>query len=285
MGSADIPVGVSAFGKNVLMNFRLKIVKKTCLFSTLLLFSSIMMMSCDNGTSPDSIIADVAVYVGQGSWEKSVTASLAAVEFAGLTVDTIGAAGILNGKLVDYGSVLFPGGDARDFTSGLGSVGRMKLESYVASGGGFIGFGGGAVIADSATGLFPGVGLFEGKAEYPVESIFIPSGNTIASIQLIDDMHPVGRDGLSNYQTLYRDGPQFSITGQEVSVIYNYALTGTPAAVAFEYMHGRIFLAGFQPEFEENDARDSCDVGEELDDPDSEWDMIERAVKYCLWLL
>ncbi len=251
----------------------------------LLLLLLILTNGCNDNAGPSSVIADVAVYVGPGSLDASVTASLTAVEYAGYSVDTIGVARVRDGELSDYRAVLFPGGDARDFSSNLGSVGRMKLKSYVASGGGFIGFGGGSVIADSTTDIYPGIGLFNGVADWPVDLIAIPVDYTIIAVQLIDDMHPTGKGGLNDYQTLYIDGPQFQVSDHDISIIYNYVRTDTPAAIAFEYAQGRIFLTGFQPEFEENDSRDSTDFGQELDDPDSEWDMIERALGYCLWEL
>ena len=153
-----------------------------------------------------------------------------------------------------------------------------------------IGLGGGSAIADSVTypsieGHFTGIGLFNGIASWPIDLIVAYPNYTLTTILLNNDIHPVGRGGLNHYETLYRDGPQFLVYDFSVNVIYNYITTGTPAGIAFTYSQGRVFLAGFQPEFEENDSRDSTDFGQELHDSDSEWDIIERAVKFCLWEL
>jgi len=141
------------------------------------------------------------------------------------------------------------------------------------------------VIADSVTGIYPGIGLFDGVASWPIDLIVAYPNYTLTTIQLNDDTHPIGRESQNHYEALYRDGPQFLSLDYNVSVVYNYITAGTPAAIAFTYSQGRVFLAGFQPEFEENDSRDSTDFGQELHDPDSEWDIIERAVKFCLWEL
>jgi glutamine amidotransferase-like uncharacterized protein len=244
-----------------------------------------LLVGCSGDANDKPFIADVVVYNGPGSWDASVTASIEAVRSAGYSVDTIDASGILKDNLRSYNTVIFPGGDPRDILGSLSSVGRMNVRSFVSSGGGLIGFGGGAAIADSSSGIYPGFGLFTGEADYPVYLINTPPSYTLTTITLNDDTNPVGRNGQSTYQTLYSDGPQFRFTDIFVSVVYNYNTTGTAAGIAFTFSRGRVFLAGFQPEFEENSPRDSTDFGHDLYDSDTEWDIIDRAVKYCLWEL
>jgi len=250
----------------------------------ILILFLIFAVGCDDGVSPgDPVYVDVAVYTDFGSWDVSVTASIAALRFIGFSVDTIGIGGILNDRLGGFRAVLFPGGDPRVISGSVGKVGRMKIKSYVASGGGFIGFGGGAAIADSGNSLRQGIGLFHGSARCPVEEIAILPNYTMTSILLMNPEHPVGYKGLANYLTLYYGGPQFEVSAAVADVIYNFERTNTAAAIAFQYAGGRVFLSGFQPEIEENDDRDSTDFGKELHDTESEWDIIHRAVRYCIW--
>ncbi|MCF7809997.1 hypothetical protein K9N50_03315 [bacterium] len=244
-----------------------------------------MLIGCSGELNEKPFIADVAVYNGPGSWTESVTASIEAVRSTGYSVDTIDASGILKDNLRSYNLVVFPGGDPLDILGSLGTVGRMNIRSFVSSGGGLIGLGGGATITDSASGIYEGIGLFTGDADYPVYLINTPPNYTLTAIRLEDDTHKIGRNGQSTYQTLYRDGPQFLFSDPNISVVYTYIVTGAAAGIAFNYSQGRVFLAGFQPEFEENSLRDSTDFGHDLYDSDTEWDIINRAVKYCLWEL
>ena len=258
-----------------MFRFRLSVI----LFCTLILF-----FGCDDPASDDPIIADIAIYARAGSWDASVTAVRAALESSGFSVETITVEDILSDKIINFWLILFPGGDTKEITNALGPVGRMKVRTYISSGGGFVGLGGGAAIADSSTGLWPGLGLFNGVADFPVDIIATPPAYTITSIRLINSFHQIGRNGLEHYQTLYHGGPQFIFSGNEaIDVIYNYVTTGTPAAIAFQFGQGRVFLAGFQPEIEENNDRDDTNFGNELVDADTEWDIIDRAVKFCLW--
>ncbi len=253
--------------------------------TTLIFWLLISGSGCEESTSPyPPLVADVAVYTDVGSWDVSVMACISALDSSGFTVDTIGIDGILSDRLNEYRALLFPGGNPRDITSGMGPVGRSRIRSFVASGGGFIGLGGGSALADSSSGIWPGIGLFDGQADWPIDVIAVPPEYAITDIALVNPAHPIAADGLTHYQTLYHGGPQFLFPDTAaISTIYNYMATGTPAAVAFEYRAGRVFLAGFQPEIEENDDRDGVNFGEELIDRDSEWGMIEKAVRYCLW--
>jgi hypothetical protein len=51
--------------------------------------------------------------------------------------------------------------------------------------------------------------------------------------------------------------------------------------VSFTYGIGRVVLAGFQLEIEENDDRDGSDYADDLHDPDSEWELIEKSIEFC----
>ena len=257
---------------------------KPFIFTFLTLIS---ITSCDDPTSGNQpMTADVAIYTDVGSWDTSVIACMSMLDSSGFTFDTIGIDEILSDRLNEYLILLLPGGNPRDITSGLGPVGRSRIRSFVSSGGGFIGLGGGSALADSSSGIWPGIGLFNGQASWPIETIAVPPHYAITDIELADPYHPVGLEGPTHYQTLYYGGPQFLMSNPlEVDVIFNYVATGNPAAIAFEYRGGRVFLAGFQPEIEENDDRDGVDFGDDLTDPDSEWDMLEKAVKFCLWEL
>ncbi len=284
-----------------------------CEFISVIVIFSLLSGCGDSGPVATADRTDVAVYTGPGAWDVSVTASLAALNAAGVSVGTIDTPELLSGGLDDFRVLLFPGGDPRDYSIGLGPVGRGRIRGFVASGGGFVGFGGGAAVADSDSGIWPGIGLFGGEARWPVERIASYPDYTITEVKLADPTHPIGRGGEENYWTLYRWGPEFIFpelrtetvqspllnthiakrcilarlqeTDGPYYTIYLYAPTDTPAAIAFSYWAGEVFLCGFQPEIEENDARDGTDFGVELIDVDTEWDIIERAVRFCLWQL
>lgn len=252
--------------------------KSILVFSLILTFSS----GCDKVqpvNSGEGIVA--GIYTGPGVWDPSVRAMFAALRSFGLPVDSVSASMIVHGDLSRFIMVVFPGGDPHRYSEDLGPIGRGEMRLFVARGGGFLGVGGGAAVADSDSGDWPGLKLFAGDADWPIDVIRPHPEYTLTHVDLFDPQHPIAHAVRDRYYTLYRWGPEFGFHAADV--IFAYEITGSPAAVAFEYGTGRVFLAGFHPEIEENSDRDSTDFGSELDDPESEWELLQSAVQYCLW--
>lgn len=236
----------------------------------------------DNPAETDQAI-DVGIYGGAGAWSVSVTAIQAAVNDAGYSTEIFDETAVFEDHLNRYLIVVLPGGDPREYIITFGSIGRTNLRRFVTYGGGLIGLGGGAAVTDNDVGQNEGIGLFRGDARWPLERIAPYPNYTLTDITLVDPTHQVGRGGGDRYWTLYRWGPDFTADNPaSINVIYNYELTDTPAVIAFDYEAGRVFLSGCQLEIEENDDRDSTEFSIELNDPESEWDIISRALAYCL---
>ena len=180
--------------------------------------------------------------------------------------------------------VVVPGGDPEEMSQSLGAVGRAKIEQFVASGGGYIGCGTGAVLAGYGSGLATGIGLFSGETRYPLDRIAPYPNYVLTDIRLVDPFHYIGNQGAGQaeyYSTLYRWGPDFFVTAQSgADVIYNYETTDTPACIALDYLFGTVVLFGFHPEFEEGDDRDSTTFADNLGDSESEWGILFRAAEY-----
>src|SRR3972149_11272339 len=92
-----------------------------------------------------------------------------------------------------------------------------------------------------------GAGLFDGAAAWPVTRLGPYPGDAIAEIGLLRRDHEITREGQDRYLSLYRGGPEF-ITAQPgaTAELFRYEVTGSCAAMAFEHLGGRVFLAGFQ---------------------------------------
>jgi len=237
----------------------------------------------DDEPSGGAAMVDVGVYVGAGVWEASVKAAFSALQSMNFSLDSIETVEILQGSFKHCRILLVPGGDARLYSEALGTVGRDRIRHYAARGGGYIGFGGGAALAGADSGARLGLGLLTTSARWPVDLIAVYPQWTMTAVYLRQPEHPVGRGFHPRFTTLYRWGPDFpNPDPARVDVLSEYLVTGTPAAVATEYGAGAVVLFGFQPEFEEGSARDSSGFGGDLNDPESEWPLIENAVKYCL---
>lgn len=254
------------------------------LFFCLVLVSIFLITGCgdDNPAGPTGEV-DVGIYEGPGSWDVSVTALQHAVVYAGYEVELFNDETLFTDGMGRYNVVVFPGGDPRTYQSILGSVGMQRIRSFVQSGGGFFGLGGGAVIASVDSADIAGASLFEGRMNWHIPRIAPYPEYTLTGIYTDDLFSHAIQLERDNYLVLYRWGPEFFPDDQQsVDVIFRYDLTATAALVAFEYGAGKVVLSGCQLEIEENDIRDGVTFGDEFEDPESEWELIAQILKYCM---
>ncbi len=253
-----------------------------------LLFILPFLLSCDESGIGDPLKwKGIALYTGSGTWDESVTALDAALTSYDYQMERIGLDLVLNGGLHGHPILVVPGGDPVEISQTLGAVGRSKIEQFVASGGGYIGCGGGATVAGfSSDERVIGIGLFNGETRWSLDQISPYPNHTLTDIRLVNPFHYIGNEGdgqVDYYSTLYRWGPEFiPLQDSEVDVIYHYEVTDSPACIAFTYRMGKVVLFGFQPEFEEGDDRDSTTFADDLNDSDSEWGILLRAVEYSV---
>ncbi|MBT3231199.1 MAG: hypothetical protein HN356_00145 [Calditrichaeota bacterium] len=244
----------------------------------------LLLFGCEgsNPIDPADII-DVGIFNGSGTWAESVTALTHAVENAGFDVEVFDDVVFFTGNLNKYRMIIWPGGDPREYSVNLGSIGLTRIRNYVEFGHGFFGVGGGAAIADSDSGHWAGAGLFRGDAVWPVDRIRPYPDEVLTDIILSDRGHEISRNSANQYVSLYRWGPEFNIFHSGgISVVYRYVITGNPAIIAFPFGAGRVVLSGCQLEIEENNERDGTGYSIEPGDPDSEWELIEKILFYCL---
>jgi len=246
--------------------------------------SILLLFSCEGTNSVDPAdIIDVGIFSGSGTWTESVTALTHAVESAGFEVEVFDDVFFWTGNLNRYRMIIWPGGDPREYSASLGTIGLSRIRNYVEFGHGFFGVGGGAAIADSDSGNWAGAGLFTGSAFWPVDRIQPYPGEVLTDIILSDRDHEISLNSPHQYVSLYRWGPEFEIFNPGgISVIYRYVITGNPAIIALQFGSGRVVLSGCQLEIEENNDRDGTDYSIDPGDPDSEWELIEKILFYCM---
>jgi len=239
---------------------------------------------CDSlNPSTDGEEVEVGIYNGNGSWDVSVKALTLAVTEAGFEVQLFNENDVFENDIKRFRMIIFPGGNPQDYSSALSSIGIKRVQNYINFGGNFFGVGGGAAIADIDSGLFGGIGIFDGDAVWPINQIAQYPESVLTEIVKSNDDHPISRGMAEKFTTLYRWGPYFiPYQPDNMRVIFDYVLIESPAMVSFTFGMGRVVLAGFQPEIEENDDRDGSDFADDLYDPESEWEMIEKSIEFCL---
>ncbi|MFH0765064.1 MAG: hypothetical protein V2A61_01445 [Calditrichota bacterium] len=240
------------------------------------------LASCDKSGDSGNPEIDFGIYAGTGSWDISVAAVNAAACSSGFSAELFNENDLFKDGLSRYRAVILPGGNPPEMASAIGDVGRSRVKNFVQFGGGLIALGGGAAICDTMRGANPGIGLFPGQASWPVDRIAAFPELIMTDITRTNSDHDISAGSKPRYWTLYRWGPEFLTNDPSVAILYRYEVTGSPAAVAFYQNAGRVFLCGCQLEIEENSRRDGSDFGSEWNDPDSEWDLLENAMYYCL---
>jgi len=240
-----------------------------------------ILLDCDTQNISGNNSIDFGIYAGTGSWNTSAVAVAAAVCSSGFSAEFFYDNEIFRNAITKYRAIILPGGDPSQMSAVMDASGRNKLKDFVLFGGGLIALGGGAAICD--TGVFAaGIDVFPGRSRWPVERIVGYPDLAMTDITQENTGHEILSGLRPRYWTLYRWGPEFLTNDPGVTALYRYELTGTPAAVAFTREAGRVFLCGCQLEIEENSPRDGTDFGSEWNDSDSEWDILQNAMFWCL---
>jgi glutamine amidotransferase-like uncharacterized protein len=243
---------------------------------------------CGNPTTVDKS-ATVALYSDRGCWEESVQATEKTFRWMGHTVVFVNAEYINEQGLGTFRILCIPGGNMYDYSQDLSSEGKEKIKSFIRAGGGYIGICGGAYFAAEEV-IWRGdqlpmtsLGLFQGTSNGPIDEIAPYPDYTMCKVNLVDSVHDITQSEPDSAWMLYYWGPALTVGNDTtVTILSRYDLGGEPVILAFDYGLGRVFLIGTHPEIEEDSDRDGVAFAEELDDRGSDWELMRRAVLWCL---
>ncbi len=232
----------------------------------------------------------VAIYADQGTWEDGIIASEAAWDAFGVATVRVLADDIRHGALMQVDVLEVPGGWAGDYAAALGEDGLDAIRAFVSGGGGYFGICAGAYLASSRvrwSGL-PiryGLDLVDVLAVGPLDAI-APWPN-YAMTQVAYQPHPITQGLPSQVTILYYGGARFRpLPGAGVDVVADYAdpnVAPCPAMVAAAYGSGRVFLTALHPEIEEGNSADGVTGWDDgLQDPESDWPLMEQALAWLI---
>jgi glutamine amidotransferase-like uncharacterized protein len=220
---------------------------------------------------------NVAVYNGVGVMGSSRIALHRMFEWMNATVADITASEILGGSLDGYDMLVIPGGSEDTCSDELESEGQQIIKDFVADGGSYFGICGGATFGARYLHLFNG---FMGPVSEPGDLIHMTTMHVNQSSQ-----GPDLSEMPENLTVMYYASQRFTpspYVATPIHTIARYDYDGSAGMVAFEYGNGSVFLSSPHPEYEENGDRDDTTFGDDLDDPDSEWDLLLRV---STWLI
>lgn len=253
-----------------------------------LVFVCIFFVSCiqpiDRGEEAQQP-ALVAVYADQGVWEESVQACTNMFQWIGHTVSLVDADCINGGDLKNFSILCIPGGDMYQYAQDISSAGKKHIRDFIAEGGGYIGICGGAYFASEQAvwhehplPMIP-LRLFPGRAEGPLDEIVYPYG--MCKVNMVP--HAITTE--ADAWMLYYRGPALVLNTDadaSIDILGRYDKGNQIMMVAFDYGLGRVFLIGTHPEIEEDSERDGVTFADELDDVGSDWELMKKAVLWCL---
>jgi glutamine amidotransferase-like uncharacterized protein len=233
--------------------------------------------------------ADVAVYSDNGTREESVLAGEKMFEWMGYAVSLVNADYINDNGLDKFKILYIPGGDMYQYATDLSSQGKKNIKDFIREGGAYIGICGGAFFAAKKV-IWRGqqlsmvsLELFSGTAEGPIDEIIPYPEYGMCQVNIVDTVHPITESGPDSMWILYYWGPALNVENDASAVILGtYNIGNLPVMLAINYGLGRVFLIGTHPEIEEDSDRDGVEFGDEFDDHGSDWDLIKKAVLWCL---
>lgn len=260
---------------------------RRCLAVGFLVAVSVLLAGCGaDETDPIDYTNVIGVYNGDGAYDDHVDAMLAALDSLGRDAETFSAEDAQRG-LDDFAMVIFGAGNPRIMVDVIGFTGRQNVRRLVDRGGGYLGLGAGAYLA-ADTLIYDGTGsagslpfsLFRGVAVGPINALAPVNESSMAVITLTDGRFDP--DLLGGIASLYRGGPEWVVADPPYTPMAIFEQTGGEAGLSFPFGFGRVALVAFHPEIDEDNPRDGTSVGDQFDDPESEWFMIARLVEWCM---
>lgn len=217
----------------------------------------------------------VAVYNGLGVMGSSRIALTRMFEWMNATVVDITASQILEDFLDDYDILVIPGGSESTCSSELESEGRQKVKDFVANGGSYFGICGGATFGATYLHL---INCFLSPVNEPGNLIHMTTMNLNQS-----STGPALSDFPANFSTMYYASQYFTPQyGTTIHKIASFDYNDKAGMIAGKYGNGTVFLSSPHPEYEEDNDRDDTTFGDDLEDPESEWDLLLRV---SIWLI
>ena len=248
-----------------------------CLLSILCLSLLFPTLTLAQTEYDDLSGVNVAVYNGLGVMGSSHIALTRMFEWMNATVSSVTASQILDDVLNDYDIFVIPGGSESTCSSELDDEGRLKIIEFVANGGSYFGICGGSTFAVRYLHLFNG---FMGPVSEPGDLIHM------TTMHINRTSNGPDLSNLSeNCSVMYYASQRFTPNPYQATSIHSiatYDYDGSAGMIAFEYENGTVFLSSPHPEYEENSDRDDTSFGDDLEDSDSEWDLLFQV---SLWLI
>jgi glutamine amidotransferase-like uncharacterized protein len=230
----------------------------------------------------------VAIYTGDGAYFRSITAASQMFSWMGASPQRITPQDIKDDQLQSFDILYMTGGWAVPYIRDLKDGGTAKIREFVQRGGAFLGTCAGAFFAadyiywEGQRYEYP-LDLFPGYAKGAIAEIAPWPSFKLCRINLSKTPHPIIKGEPQSLMILYWGGPWFDAPpGFKADILAYYDFNSRPAMLAFEYGGGRVFLTGVHTEFEEGGDRDNVRWGDSLHDPESEWPLMLKAVRWLV---
>lgn len=221
--------------------------------------------------STDLTEVRVAVYTGGHSSENlaSRTALIQMLDWMNAEITLISPEAMLNGTLAGHSLLVMPGISPYTLRDEMTTAGYDVIRNFIATGGAYIGIYGGTFFEWTHFELFD-VELQNMLPDLPVAkslvTINIHKNATGPDLSSLQDAFSI-----LSWTGSYFDAPDMS----QVTTIASYAQNGLPCMVTFKYGLGTVFLSSPHPEIEEGDSRDGTEFQDGLNDPESEWGLMQ----------
>ncbi len=229
----------------------------------------------------------VAIYRDQGVWPAGRAALEQMLTAFDVPWQPVKAEALNAGDLSCTDVLWLPGGWSGDYEAHIRPQGMEHIRQYVWAGGCFVGTCAGAFFAstlivwDGEPFDYP-TGLFAGQAVGPITEI-APWPHCVMAWIHLDSRHPINTSLTTPRQQLYYGGPIFVPNDtQAVDIVAKYVKNGEPAAIAFRYGRGRVFLTGLHfetgPECVEQDAK----TADTTPSPGADWEFGRALLDWLL---
>lgn len=246
---------------------------------TLFVFSSLLptvLSSTVIETNDDLSEIHVGIYNSYAAQSASVIAIENLFDWLGSNLVPLDAEAIRNGTLDSLDLLVIPPGSSNGYETELEDSGVECIRQFIANGGSYFALCGGSMFASQVLGLYEGI--------WSTDIPGMPGGSALVELNV--NQACIGPD-LSTEPESY----QVYFSGSRCFIPYNpgaiipvmfYPTNDAVAMFVTRYGAGTVFASGVHAEYEEGSDRDGVTAFDYLNDPDSEWDLLQKVIGWLV---
>ena len=218
----------------------------------------------------------VGLYNSDAAQSASVIALENMFEWMDSTVIRLDGEAVHNGTLDTIDLFVLPAGSSNGYSLELEETGVELIRQFIANGGSFFTLCGGSRFGSEVLRLYEGI--------WSTDIPGMPDGSALVALTVNQASNGPNLSNEPESYQVYFSGSRCFIPHNPSLIIpiMFYPTNGGVAMFVTRYGTGTVFASGVHAEYEEGSDRDGISAFDFLNDPDSEWDILQKVTEWLI---